>query len=164
MKVDFSGDEIQIYDFNELEAYRIACKIEADGIYFYSRMLDETLKPKIIDVIQLLLRDERNHLDLFEKKVEELERKYGVHDEGEDLVDIVDARVFDILKEPERIGDILCTPQEAVRLGIAVEGRSIAFYKQILKNTKDETGRTALQEMIREEQDHLQKLEGLLRK
>lgn len=164
MKVDFSGDEIKIYDFNELEAYRIARKLEADGIYYYSRMRDEILKPKIVEVIELLIRDERNHLNVFEEKVEILAGKMGVVDDGETLADIVDARVFDVLQDSERVADILCTPQEAVRLGIEVEKRSIMFYNQLLSNTKDKEGKTALQELIREEQDHLKKLQGLLRK
>ena len=75
MKVDFSGDEIKIYDFNELEAYRIAHKLEEDGIYYYSRMKEEVLKPKIREVVEMLLADERTHLDLFEEKIEEYLRK-----------------------------------------------------------------------------------------
>jgi len=164
MKIDFSGDEIKIYDFDELEAYRIACKMEADGIYFYSRMLEEMLKPQMIEVLELLLGEERNHLKHFEEKLEEVEPKYDVEEEGETLADIVDSKVFDILHDPERVADILCTPQEAVRMGIEVEKRSIAFYRQILKNTSDRTGQTTLQKLVQEEQAHLKRLEGLLKR
>ncbi|RJP19458.1 MAG: hypothetical protein C4520_12820 [Candidatus Abyssobacteria bacterium SURF_5] len=164
MKIDFSDDEIRIFDFDELEAYRIARKMEEDGIYYYSRMLDEILKPKILDVLQMLIRDERAHLNLFSEKVEELARQYGVTDEGETLADIADSKVFDILKDPERVADILCTPQEAVRLAIEVEKRSIMFYNQILANTQNKTGRAALHSLISEEQDHVKRLESLLRK
>lgn len=164
MRVDFSGDEIQIYDFNELEAYQIARKMEADGIYYYSRMLDEVLKPKVTEVVEMLVRDERIHLSHFDEKVEELARTRGVEDEGDTLADIVDSNVLDILKDSGHVADILCDPQEAVRLAISVEKRSILFYNQILKNTRDEKGRAALQELVNEERDHLTKLEGLLRK
>jgi rubrerythrin len=164
MKVDFSGDELTISDFDELEAYRIARKIEADGIYYYSRMLEEMLKPQIVEVIELLLHEERKHLDLFDEKVEELSRKRPVADDEETLVDIVDSKVFDVLQDSEQVADILCTPQEAVRLGIEMEKRSIMFYNQIIKNTKDKTGKAALQNLIDEERTHLKKLEGLLRK
>lgn len=164
MKVDFSGDEIKISDFDELEAYRIARKLEEDGIYYYSRMKDEVLKPKIRDVIEMLIGDERKHLDLLEKRVEELAHKHDMVDEGETLADIIDAKVMDVLKDSERVADILCSPQEAIRLGISVEKRSIAFYNEILKSTQDKTGRAAIEELMREEQDHLKKLEGLVRK
>jgi rubrerythrin len=72
--------------------------------------------------------------------------------------------VLDLLKDPEKIADILCTPQEAVRLGISVEKRSILFYNQILKNTRDKSGRIALENLIKQEQDHVRKLESFLRK
>jgi rubrerythrin len=164
MKIDFSGDETVIYDFNDLEAYRIARKMETDGIYYYSRMLDEILKPKIVEVLELLIRDERNHFNLFQEKVEELAKAYDVPDEGETLADITDSKVFDVLQDPQRVADIVCSPQEAVRLGIEMEKRSIAFYNRILKDAGDQAALAALQNIIKEEQEHMEKLEGLLRK
>ncbi len=164
MKVDFSGDEIQIFDFDELEAYRIARKMEEDGVYYYSRMKEEALKPQIREVLEMLIKDERKHVSLFERKVEELARKHNVLDEEETLTDIVDSKVMDILKDPKLVADILCNPQEALKLGISVERRSISFYNEILQNTQDKTGRAAINELIGEEQEHLEKLLALLRK
>lgn len=164
MRVDFSGDEIKIFDFDEVEAYKIARKMEQDGIYYYSRMKEEALKPEIRDVIEMLLADEREHLRLFEEKVDELSRRHQAPDEGEDLVDIVDSRVMDVLKDSKQIADILCDPQEALRLGIQIERRSIAFYDEILQTTRDESGRESLKDLIDEEREHVKKLEGLLRK
>jgi rubrerythrin len=164
MKVDFSGDQIKIYDFDELEAYRIARKIESDGMYYYSRMKDEVLKPEIRNAVEMLLNDERRHLDLFDQKVEELARKRKIVDEGETIEDIIDSKVLNVLKDTKQVADVLCDPQEAVRLGISVEKRSVAFYKEILQTTKDKTGKEALNNIIKEEQGHLKKLEGLLRK
>jgi len=164
MKIDFSGDEAVIHDFNDLEAYRIARKMEADGIYYYSRMLDEIFKPKIVEVLELLIRDERNHFNLFQEKVEELAKAYDVPDEGETLADIIDSKVFAVLQDPQRVADIVCSPQEALRLGIEMEKRSIAFYQRILKDARDKVALAALQNIIKEEQEHMQKLEGLLRK
>lgn len=164
MKVDFSGDEIRIFDFNELEAYKIARKLEEDGIYYYSRMKEEVLNPKILDAVEILLSDERKHLRLFQQKVEELSRKHKVLDDEETLPEIVDSHVMDTLKDSDRVADILCNPQEALRLGVSVEKRSIAFYGNILKTTKDESGRTAIRKLIEEEEKHMKKLKGLLRK
>ncbi|MBI4830096.1 MAG: ferritin family protein [Candidatus Lindowbacteria bacterium] len=164
MKVDFNGDEIKIYDFDELEAYRIARKIEEDGIYYYSRMKEEVLRPEIRDVVEMLIKDERNHLALFEKKIEEVAQEQEVVDEGETLADIVDSKVMDVLSDSERVADVLCNPQEALRLGMSVEKRSIAFYSEILQSTQDITGKAALEKIITQERDHLKKLEALVRK
>jgi len=162
MKVDFSGDEIKIFDFDELEAYRIARKMEQDGLHYYSRMKEDVSRPEIREVIEMLIEDEKEHLDLFEKKVEELARKQGVEDEGETLADIVDSKALDVLKDTTRVAEILCDPQEALRLGASVEKRSIAFYREILRTTEDTGGRAAIEDLIKQEQDHLQKLNGLL--
>jgi len=164
MKVDFSSGEILIYDFDELEAYRIARKMEEDGIYFYSRMKDEVLQSEIKDVIEMLIGDERKHLDLLQDKVDECAHKQGIEDDGETIADIVDSKVMDVLKDSERVADILCNPQEALKLGISVEGRTIAFYNEILNNTQDPSGHAAIEELIQEEKEHLGKLEGLLKK
>lgn len=164
MKVDFSGDEIMIYDFDELEAYRAARKLERDGVYYYSRMKDEIANPEIRDVVEMLIVDEKQHLNMFDEKVQEICRERKVLDEDETLADIVDSRVMDILTDSEQVGNILCSPQEALRLGISVEKRSIAFYSQLLRNTRDESGRAAIEELIGEEREHLDKLTGLLRK
>ena len=164
MKVDFSGDEIEIYDFDELEACRIARKLERDGVYYYSRMKEEVLQPKIREVVEMLIADERRHLKLFETKVEELCHERDVVDEDETLADIIDSGVMDIMKDSARVSDILCNPQEALRLGISAEKRSIAFYGEILQATRDKAGKAAIEELIKEEEDHLSKLTGLLRK
>jgi len=164
MKVDFSGDEIMIYDFDELEAYRVARKLERDGVYYYSRMKDEITTPEIRDVVEMLIVDEKQHLNMFDEKVQEICRERKVLDEDETLADIVGSRVMDILTDSEQVANILCSPQEALRLGISVEKRSIAFYSQLLQNTRDESGRAAIEELIGEEREHLDKLTELLRK
>ena len=163
MKIDFSSDEIKIFDFDELEAYRIARKLEKDGVYFYTRMRDEMLQPEIRDVVKMLISDEKKHLSLFEEKVEHLCRERKVLDEDETLADIVDSHVMDTLKDSEQVANILCNPQEALKLGISTERRSISFYNNLMQNTSDEPGRDALAQIIHEEEEHLDKLTGLLR-
>jgi rubrerythrin len=164
MKVDFSNDEIKVYDFDELEAYRVARKLERDGAYYYSRLREETPDPEIREVIDMLISDEKEHLRLFEEKIEELCRERKVIDEEDTLADIVDSRVMDILKDSTMIANILCDPQEALRVGISAEKRSIAFYEHLLQNTRNGSGRAALGEIIKQESEHLDKLKGLLRK
>lgn len=163
MKVDFSKDEIKIFDFDELEAYRIARKLEKDGVYFYTRLMEEISTPEIRDVVEMLISDEKKHLSVFEGKIENLCHEQKVLDEDETLADILDSHVMDIMKDSEQIANILCDPQEAFKLGISTEKRSISFYSGLLQNTSDESGRDAIAQIIREEEEHLDKLMGLLR-
>jgi rubrerythrin len=163
MKVDFSKDEIKVFDFDELEAYRIARKMERDGVHYYTRLAEQTLKPRIREVVEMLIADEKKHLSLFEGRITELCHELDVFDEDESLADIIDSRALDILKDSEEVAGILCNPQEALRLGISAEKRSIAFYNELIRNTSDESGRVALTAIIAEEEEHLDKLKGLLR-
>jgi rubrerythrin len=112
----------------------------------------------------MLISDEKEHLRLFEEKIEELCRERKVVDEEDTLADIVDSRVMDILKDSTMIANILCDPQEALRVGISAEKRSIAFYEHLLQSTRNGSGRAALGEIIKQESEHLDKLKGLLRK
>lgn len=164
MRVDFSGEEISIFDFDELEAYKIGRKLEEDGIYYYSRMKEEVLNPDIRDVIQMLLRDERKHLSMLEGKIEELSIKRDEPDDEETLLDILNSEVTDILKNSDYVTNILCNPQEALKLGAVMEKHSIDFYTNILKNTQDESGRAAIKELIQEEEKHMEKIQKLIRK
>ena len=148
MKVDFSNDEIKIYDFDELEAYQVARKLERDGAYYYSRLREEAPNPEIREVIDMLISDEKEHLRLFEEKIEELCRERKVIDEEDTLADIVDSRVMDILKDSAMIANILCDTQEALRVGISAEKRSIAFYEHLLQNTRNGPGRAALGQSV----------------
>ena len=164
MKVDFSGDELKIFDFDELEAYRIARNLERDGVFYYTRMKEEMLAPGVREVIEMLIIDEKRHLDVLEEKVAEICRERDLVDEDETLADIIDSHVMDTLKDSDMVTNILCNPQEAIRLGMSTEKRSIAFYSELLASTQDDSGKSALEELIREEQEHLDKLKGLLRK
>ena len=163
MKVDFSGDEIKIFDFDELEAYRIARKMERDGVHYYTRMVEEISQREIREVVEMLISDEKKHLRLFEDKIEGICHELEASDEDETLADIVDSGSMDILKDSEQVAGVLCDPQEALRLGISTEKRSVAFYNQLIENTQDESGRAALAAIIAEEEEHLDKLKGLLR-
>lgn len=163
MKVDFSTDEIKVFDFDELEAYRIARKMERDGVYYYTRMREEIQQPKIREVVDMLIVDEKKHLSLFEDKIEEICHELEVIDDDETIADIIDSGTLDILKDSEQVANILCNPQEALKLGISAEKRSISFYSELLQNTQDDSGRAALRGIIAEEEEHLDKLKGLLR-
>jgi len=57
---------------------------------------------------------------------------------------------------------VLCNRTEAVKLGISLEKRAIAFYESILAETENEQGREAIGKMIAEEQGHRDRLQALL--
>ena len=43
-----------IVDFNELEAYKISCKAERDGVDFYSKLKAKEEKPGVKETLDFL--------------------------------------------------------------------------------------------------------------
>ena len=123
MKIKNAGEEIQIYDFNAQEAFKIAHKLECEGISFYKKVLTMVKDPTVKEVLLYLLGEEEDHLQLFEKMIEREREDPDAFDEsGEDILDIVDTGVFTFPKD-EKIAEDL---DKAIQLGIHIEKRSLA--------------------------------------
>jgi len=158
VKVKDSGEEeIQIYDFNAVEAYKIARKLEKEGIGFYKKLLGAVKDPKVKEVLIYLLGEERDHLQLFEKMLER-EDPESLDDSGENIVDILDTKVFDLPRNEELTTDF----NKALQLGITIEKRSLAFFLEMLKHTESEEGKNGLKKIIEEEKQHWEELKRLI--
>lgn len=159
MRLKFDGNEIKIYDFNALESFRIARKIEKEGIALYNKLKEAIPENGVRKVVDALLEEEKSHVEVFEREVE---ARGGISDDEESLVDVLDSKVVSPLYETEGLDKVLCDRTEAIRLGLAVEHRAIAFYRSILENTGIEEGREALEKIIAEETKHAERLEALM--
>jgi len=159
MKIDISGGEIKIFDFDALEAYTIAGKMESEGISLYRSMRDNIDDPGVKEAIGFLISEEREHLVFFEKRVNELVRS---GEKATDLADIADSKVMSELVGLSEPGDLLFSGSEALKLAVSIEKRAISFYSQMLENTSDAEGREALQQIIKEEESHRDKFKSML--
>ena len=157
MKVRDNGEEIQIYDFNAVEAYRIARKLEKEGIGFYKKLIGAVKDPKVKEVLIYLLDEERDHLQLFEKMLER-EDPDALDDSGKNILDILDTKVFNLPKSEEIATDF----DKALQLGITIEKRSLAFFLEMLKHTESEEGKNGLKKIIGEEKKHWEELKKLI--
>ena len=162
MKFEIKDDEIKIYDFNTLEAYRIARHMEKEGIDFYCQLKGHLTGPRFQKTIEHLLQEERKHLALFQTKIDQLLE--GVDDpyEGDHVVDVVNTKIFNLLPKTDDISQVVSNKGKALKLGILIEKRSIAFYQELLRYTTEESGQKALQELIAEEERHQEQLYQLL--
>ena len=159
MKVDLSGDEVRLYDFNALEAFRIARKMESEGIKLYKSMREKIKDPGVRDVLDFLIEEEKKHLALFENMVEKLSK---TEEADTDLVDIADSQIMSELTGIDNLEELLFSSKEVLKLGISVEQRAISFYNQLLENTSDPDGRKSLEMIIEEEKMHAEKFKSLL--
>ena len=158
MKIKSVGEEIQIYDFNAQEAFKVARKLESEGISFYKKLLRTVKDPGVKEVLNYLLEEEKDHLQLFEEMLEG-ENAEALDNSGEDILDILDTGVFILPKDEEEIAADI---DKALQLGINIEKRSLAFYLEIMKHTESEEGKSALKKIIEEEKKHWEELKRLL--
>lgn len=157
MKVRDTGSAIQIYDFNAVEAYTIACKIEREGIRFYGLLIEKTAHAGVKELLTCLRNAEEEHLKLFEHLLEGAEQIAERRDD-DDLLDSVDDNVFSI-SEPEAYAADF---EQALQMGIIIEKRSLAFYLAVEKNTESSEGKNALRKVIDEERTHWNQLRQLV--
>jgi rubrerythrin len=152
MEIKAGEKEILISDFNELDVLKIAMKIENDGKRYYSSVLEMTKDERVKRTFKRLAEDEGNHFEVFKGLFEVMLRSKGIDpdsaDREEGLFTYMDSGIFNKDAEAKTVRD-------AVLNGEIVELRSILFYQNVLKNSKNEGARQALNEVIEQEKMHL---------
>ncbi|MFH1855961.1 MAG: ferritin family protein [Candidatus Omnitrophota bacterium] len=162
MKVEEIHGALIITDFNQIEAYKIACKIEKDGIEFYKSLLESVGEEDAREEIKFLLREEINHLKFFEHRLDELRQNIEDGFEEDDLFNYLDYEVFEPYRQArEMIADKINNAEKALRLGILIEERAVNFYQacseQISSLVKD-----VVVNIMKEEERHKSILEKML--
>lgn len=149
MKVKTAGEGIQIYDFNPIEALKIARKLEREGISFYGHLMQKAVDPKVKEALTYLKGQEEDHLKIFEKLLERVDPE-AVDDDEDDVFECVDDGVFLLPQEKDLAADF----DSALELGVTIEKRSLAFYLELVKHTESEDGKNTINKIIEEEKKH----------
>jgi rubrerythrin len=142
-----------------VEAYKIARRLEAEGIEFYKAMIGAAQDTAAKRALELLLSQEKWHLETFEKKIEELAGPF----EENAVVDEIDTKVFGSQDEPRDLASVVKDRKKAFELGILMEKRSIGFFKACRDKTSDAAAKKAFEDIIREEERHLDLLKEMFK-
>ncbi|MDP3142936.1 MAG: ferritin family protein [Candidatus Omnitrophota bacterium] len=164
MKIDYAKGQMAITDFDPLEAYKIARKIEKDGIEFYQKLQSQNFSPDITQALGFLLSEEKRHLRLFEDKISELRKNIEDGFEEEALVDFLDSKVFAPFDSLKNLDKYISDRLKVLKLGAAIEKNSISFYQACLNNLQAASAKRDLEFLLKEENAHLAILENLLSK
>jgi rubrerythrin len=152
VEVKIGKDNIVISGFDELEVWKIAMKVEIDGEKYYKSVIGKSSDPRVIRTFKRLAEDERQHYEKFKGLFEVELRSRGIDpastDSEEGIFTYTDSGIFSNDAEAKSVKDAVLNAQ-------IVELRSMLFYKEILKNTKNEGSGQALSEIIEQEQMHL---------
>jgi len=162
MRIEEKDGNLAIVDFDEVEAYKIARKIEKDGIEFYRRLLAKTTQAKAKDALKFLLEEEKGHLEFFEDRLQELEQKAGELTEDDDLLGSLDYGIFWPYQNIEELENIVDDPRKALKLGLVIEDKSLKFYQSCQGKVTSPEVREEIANIIREESRHKKILEDTL--
>jgi len=141
MKIEERNGRLTAVDFDEIDAYKIACAVEKEGIWFYQKLKDKIDKPRAKEVLSFLIEEERKHLRLFEEQLFKV--RAGKEDDLE---------------------NVLTDINRALKLAIIIEDKSIKFYELCRDNVSQEVARQELENIIEEEKEHKALLESILKK
>ncbi len=162
MKIEEREGNFTIVDFNELEVYKIASKIEKDGLLFYEKLYNEVEDKEVKKRLKFLLCEEEEHLKFFEGCLNNAREKMEDGFENDDLLNYMDYGIFQPYQSIENMGEKINDVKKALRLGIIVEEKSIKFYQACQENISSVETREELQNIIEEEKRHKDLLQNIL--
>lgn len=163
MKIREKEDELVIVDFDEFEAYRVACKIEEDGLRFYEKLASKIKNSGVVQALEFLIGEERKHLRLFEDSLSRLRDDKEDTAEDNDLLASMDFGIFQPYQSIAELENIMEDTSRALRLGIAIEDKSIKFYQACRQGVSTDDAKAELELIIGEEKKHKGLLEAQLK-
>jgi len=164
MHIEEKDGSLVIVDFNELGAYKIACKIEKDGIDFYKKLSGKITQDKPKEILTFLLNEEKKHIKLFEELLFKMRQKKEDGFEEDDLLGTIDYGIFQPYQDSKELENILDNPKKALKLGLIIEDKSIKFYESCRDHVSVEETKKEISNIIQEERRHKQLLEDIQNK
>lgn len=152
--------------FSAGEVVEMGIKIEENGRDFYNEAARRSKNEKVIEIFELLAREEGNHIERFEEILSQV-KKYEPEEAYPNeyfayIKSLSGEYVFTKEKKGEEIAGSISTDREAVDLGIGFEKDSILFYEE-MKRFVLEREKKIVDKLLEEEKAHLNKLNDLRR-
>ncbi|HTY45489.1 MAG TPA: ferritin family protein [Patescibacteria group bacterium] len=163
MKIEEKGSKLVVVDFDEFEAYRIACKIEKDGIRFYRKLSESVNNAEAKNILEFLMEEEKKHLRFFEDCVASLRESAEDETEDDDLIPSADFGVFQPYQGIVELEKAMSDTRKGLRLGIIIEEKSIQFYGACQQELSAADAKMQIGRIIEEENRHKDLLERMAR-
>jgi rubrerythrin len=150
---------------NELETLKIAENIETEGLRFYTEAMNKAENDEIKNTFKMLADEEKGHATLFAKIYNEAKKESQSNDDyiydettSAYLKALADSALFNTKGiTNEKLKDVKDS-KEALLMGIQAEKDAILLYTKMYQVSKFENTKKYLGELIKEENDHLEKL------
>ena len=164
MKIADRGGRLTITDFNEIEAYKIARKIERDGVNFYRKFSESVKDASTKETLEFLIKEEDRHIRTFEALLFGLIDTREDTTEEEDLLEGIDYGIFRPYNDSKELESLLSEPSRAIKLAVILEGRSIDFYESCKQAVSSPQTKKEIAKIIEEEKRHKRLFEEILSK
>lgn len=161
VQIDKTGN-IKIFDFNPVQAYKVAVRMEDESIRFYNDLSGKVRDPEARKDVEFLAGQERDHLKTFQSLLIYVKKGESDGFEEDDLAESISSNIFDTSKEKES-AEKMDHRHTGFEEAMNMERRSIVFYEGCRENSTTPKARGAFEKIIREERKHLEKFAGLLR-
>ena len=163
MRVNVGKDgKITILDFSAVQAYKIAAKMEKNGIAFYKALIAKVKDEEARREIKFFIKQEEGHLAVFEGLLSAEKEATEDSFEEDDLINYVNSRVFDFSQE-RSVAENMDHRHAALEEAMDMEKRSIVFYEGCLAQSSDAEVKKKFEQIIEEEKKHLSQYAQLLR-
>lgn len=146
------------------EIVEMGIQIEKNGRDFYSTLAVQSKNQKSKDIFKYLEGEEEKHIGAFQKVLDSVQ-KYEPPEAypGEYFAymnALASSHVFTQADKGIELAKTITTDEEAIERGIRAEIDSIIFYEG-MKKVVPEHECKVIDELIKQEQDHLRQLSGL---
>lgn len=160
-----------IFSFNALEVFQIAIKIEENGRVFYEKAQSRVEDAEVKELFKDLALQEVEHKKKFEDLKAHLpsaaasQTVWDPSNETDQYLKMVaDSHIFGPGSDLEaQLGRVL-DAKAALKLAIEFEKDSVIFFLTMKDVTDEQKGREYIDQLVREEQEHLKRLSLQLRK
>jgi rubrerythrin len=141
------------------EVYQLAVNIEQGGFEFYEKLIQASPNTRVANELRFLRDEEAQHKAFFQGEL----RKKGKGDIelGPAVAGVLQEEFLKPMDDFYRSGKITKI-DEALRFGMAVEQKTIDFYADLRKQSRDAAFLKDLEAIVEEEKKHKQKLNIIL--
>ena len=152
--------------FNVGELLTVAIKDEITGIAFYKALAAKTRLPHVASALVAISKQEERHKDRFARMLQDVgayqpsETYTGEYDAY--MRALLDTRAFASLEAAARNAATIGSDRDGLAMALRLENEALIFYNE-LRQLVPPTHEHYVEEVIREERDHLVEIARLMK-
>ena len=155
-----------IISFSGQEMIKLAVQIEKAGQAFYEKAALKVDDCEVKSVLSYLAGEEEKHISDFQNLGEHLTEDINIDESyvgeyGDYLKSIIDSHIFN-LDNVDNLVNGIKAPREALAIAFRFEKDSIVIFQEF-SHVIDKAGKPVIEELIKQEKEHIKKIADVSR-